>query len=38
MKLLTWILTALLVTMIAYGAVQDRRQACDVPQLSQVLR
>lgn len=38
MKLLHWILTALLMTMIAYGAVHDGRNACDVPQLSQVLR
>lgn len=38
MKIITWILTALLMTMIAYGAVQDRRHACDIPQLSQVLR
>lgn len=38
MKLLTWIFTALLMTMLAYGLVEDRRNACDVPQLSQVLK
>lgn len=38
MKLLTWIATALLMTMLAYGLVEDHRNACDVPQLSQVLK
>lgn len=38
MKELTWILTALLMTMLACGLVQDRRNACDVPQLSRVLK
>lgn len=38
MKPITWIATALLMTMLAYSVVQDRRNACDVPQLSQVLK
>lgn len=38
MKALTWILTALLMIMLAYSVVEDRRNACDVPQLSQVLK
>lgn len=39
MKCLTWILTAaLLMTVLAYTVVRDRHVACQVPQLSQVLR
>ncbi len=39
MNALTWVLTAaLLMTMLAYTVVRDRPVACQVPQLSQVLR
>lgn len=38
MKALIWIATALLMTMLAYGLVEERHNACDVPQLSQVLK
>lgn len=39
MKTLTWIITTgLLMTMLAYTVVKERSTACNVPQLSQVLR
>ncbi|BBP60401.1 hypothetical protein PHLH4_39910 [Pseudomonas sp. St316] len=39
MKTITWILTAaLLVTMLAYTVVKERRGSCEVQQLSQVLK
>lgn len=39
MKALTWILTAaILSAMLAYTVVNERTSACQVPQLSQVLK
>jgi len=39
MKALTWILNAaVLSAMLAYTVVNERTAACQVPQLSQVLR
>lgn len=39
MKLLYWILTAsILMIMLAYTVVNERRPTCSVPHLSQVLK